>query len=89
MSSKVLQGYLTEAQAARELGRTVRALRHWRTHRRGPPYTPVGGTVGGKDQDGKKKRAGTILYRRESLLRWLEHQEVHPVRERDHRRARS
>jgi hypothetical protein len=64
---KLLDGYLTEEEVAQQLGRTVRALMHWRRHGKGPPYVKMGYTV---------------LYRAEAVRRWLEAQEVNPVRAR-------
>jgi DNA-binding transcriptional MerR regulator len=65
----LLAGYLTESEAAAELGRTARTLAYWRKRRIGPAFTQIAGK-------------GQVLYRREAILRWLEQQEVQPVRTR-------
>jgi uncharacterized membrane protein len=73
--SQLLENYLTEAEAAAELGRTARTLAYWRSRRIGPAFTQIAGK-------------GQVLYRRDSLVRWLHSQEVDPVRTtRSRRRA--
>jgi hypothetical protein len=66
----LLDEYLTEEEAAAELRRSKRTLSLWRTARTGPPFIKIAGIN------------GQVLYRRSSVLRWLEQQEVQPVRER-------
>ena len=61
---KLMQGYLTEEQLASELDRSVRTLKYWRKHRRGPPWTQIGYSV---------------LYRRDSVVHWLQQQEIVPA----------
>jgi hypothetical protein len=61
----VLDGYMSEAALAAELGRTVRTLQAWRKDQKGPPWTQVGWTV---------------LYAETSVRRWLKQQERHPAR---------
>ncbi len=56
----LLDGYLTEAQCAAELGGSRRTLQRWHRLRQGPPRTLVG-----------KK----IRYRRASVAAWLLEQE--------------
>jgi helix-turn-helix protein len=52
----LLDGFLTEEQAARELRRNSRTLRRWRDLREGPPWVRLGRQV---------------LYRREAVRAWL------------------
>jgi phage terminase Nu1 subunit (DNA packaging protein) len=54
-------GLLTEQQLAAIAGVDVRTVQNWRTARTGPPFTRFGRTV---------------VYHRESLLRWLKEREV-------------
>jgi len=65
--SRVLADYLTEAELSAQIDRTLRTLRYWRKHRRGPPWTAIGSSV---------------IYRRESVRKWLLDQEHQPVRPR-------
>ena len=39
--SKLLEGYLSEAEMAAEINRGVRTLQRWRTLQIGPPYTLI------------------------------------------------
>ena len=60
-TSSLLQGdYLEKAELARELGKSMRTLDRWHTLRIGPPRVVIG---------------RTILYRRQSVLEWLESRE--------------
>jgi hypothetical protein len=52
----VLEGYMTEAQLAEQLGRSVRTLARWRSLDEGPPVTRIG---------------REILYRKSSVAAWL------------------
>jgi hypothetical protein len=65
--TKLLDGYLTEAEAAQELAKGVRTLQIWRAQRTGPAWTKIG---------------KTILYNRDAILAWLKSQEQQPVRQR-------
>jgi hypothetical protein len=56
----LLSDYLTEDQAAVELGCCIRTLRRWRDLSEGPAITRLGRRV---------------LYRRSTLLAWLEARE--------------
>jgi hypothetical protein len=49
-------GYLTEGEAAAQLGVAARTLRLWRQQRQGPPFLRLG---------------QRILYRREAITEWL------------------
>ena len=60
----ILSDFFTKKQLATELGREVRTLDRWDTLGMGPPRTRVGRKV---------------LYRRTSILKWLEAQERHQV----------
>jgi hypothetical protein len=44
-SQRLLADYLSEKRFAREIGHTVRAVRSWRSQRRGPPFTKIGKAV--------------------------------------------
>jgi helix-turn-helix protein len=57
---RLLDGYLTEKELARELQRTMRTLREWRHDKYGPPATIIGRTP---------------YYARASVLKWMENQE--------------
>ena len=54
---------LTEAEVSELLGRTLRCIREWHRRRIGPPRITF---------------QRTILYRRSSLMRWLERFESKP-----------
>lgn len=57
----LLQEWISRAELAQELGVCVETLRRWADARRGPAFV----------------RAGRkILYRRSSVLKWLEEQET-------------
>lgn len=55
-TNPLLDGFLTEDECARELGRNPRTLRRWRDLRQGPPVTKLGRQT---------------LYRREAVRAWL------------------
>lgn len=55
--SGVLDGYMTQAELAKELGRSLKTLTRWRTMKKGPPFIRMG---------------PDILYPREGVKRWLE-----------------
>lgn len=57
----VLDGFLSRAELAQELGVSPGTLTDWQTQRRGPPFVKMGRRV---------------LYRREAVRRWLREQEV-------------
>jgi hypothetical protein len=67
MTANILADFLTEAQCAKMLGRTVRTLRIWRTQGTGPAYTRIG---------------AEIRYRVDAIREWLIAREVKPVRAR-------
>jgi len=58
--SSILDDYALPAQLAKELGICVKTLERWRAVGHGPPITKIG---------------RTILYRRASVVKWLEAQE--------------
>jgi hypothetical protein len=60
----VLNGYLSEADTAAQIGKGIRILQRWRRTHTGPPYTNIGKTV---------------WYRRDTLQAWLLSQERHPL----------
>lgn len=57
---KLLQGWISRTDLARELGVCEETLRRWADARRGPPFVKAG---------------RKILYRRSTVLEWLEKQE--------------
>jgi hypothetical protein len=63
--STLLQDYLSENDLAAELNKTVRTIQLWRSRREGPPWVRIGKTP---------------VYHRAAVLRWLEQQQVEPVR---------
>jgi len=63
----MIEGYLTELQAATTLARTTRTLRIWRSKGLGPAYSRVGRNV---------------VYRDDAIREWLMRNEVQPVRSR-------
>ena len=65
----LLQGWISRSDLAQELGVCEETLRRWADARRGPAFVKAG---------------RKILYRRTSVLEWLETQEV-----REPRRSRS
>jgi helix-turn-helix protein len=65
--SNLLENYLTEPALAAELGKGLRTLQLWRARRVGPPWT---------------KNGNRVLYPKDGVLRWLEKQQVEPVRQR-------
>ena len=56
----LLQGWISRTDLARELGVCEETLRRWADARRGPPFVKAG---------------RKILYRRATVLDWLERQE--------------
>lgn len=65
MNANVLADFLTEAQCAKVLGRTIRTLRTYRRKGTGPAYTHIGAQV---------------RYRVEAIREWLVSNEVKPAR---------
>ena len=65
----LLEDYLTRDQLASELHVTPRTVARWQDQPNGIPYVEMG---------------GRILYRRQSILAWIESRERHP----NQRRAR-
>ena len=61
----LLTEYLTKAELAAELRRSVRSIDRWLLTGDGPPSIRIGNTT---------------LYRRESVLAWLRSRETAPVR---------
>jgi hypothetical protein len=66
-----LEDYFTEEQLAAALGKTVRALRDWRTRRYGPPWAKIGETV---------------IYHKPKTRQWLQEIEQQPLRPMGRRR---
>ena len=56
----LLEGWISRAELARELGISVDTLARWETSRCGPPLARIGRCV---------------FYRREAVLEWLESRE--------------
>ena len=63
----MLDEWLTEEQAAREIDKTIRTLRQWRRRRTGPPYAHFG---------------KTIRYHRPTFEQYFKSIQVMPARER-------
>ena len=63
MSTPLLQDYLTREELAGELRVTPRTIIRWQDQADGLPYVEMGGRV---------------LYRRQSILAWLESRERKP-----------
>ena len=55
-NAPILEGYLTEAELAKELGRSIRTIARWRSIGEGPPWVVLGRQV---------------LYRKTSVTAWL------------------
>jgi hypothetical protein len=70
----LLAGYLTEPEAAAELGLMPRTLRKYRDQGTGPAYVVIGRCA---------------RYPRDGLLEWINSKIVSPVRERKPARRRS
>jgi hypothetical protein len=69
----MLSEWMSEAEAAAEIAKTVRTLRQWRRRRTGPPYAHFGRTV---------------RYHRPTFIKYFESIQVMPLRERSrHPRA--
>lgn len=64
--ANITENYLTDSQTAGELRVTTRTLARWRAERCGPAWLRVGRRV---------------MYRRESIERWLLNREQIPVRD--------
>jgi hypothetical protein len=60
-------GFITEAEQAKRIGKTIRTLQLWRKQGIGPAWTKAGNTV---------------LYGENSAADWLKANEQTPVRER-------
>ena len=56
--------FLTPKQVAERYGAKVTALSNWRFHKKGPPYTKVGGKV---------------LYPLDELIEWEKKQTIKPT----------
>jgi hypothetical protein len=69
-----LEEWLTEAETAAEIGKTVRTLRQWRRKGLGPPYALFGRTV---------------KYNRSVLIEYYKSQQVIPAQTRKRREPRS
>jgi helix-turn-helix protein len=67
---QIFSDYFLEDELAAELDVSVRTLRLWRHHRRGPPWTKVGAKT---------------VYRRTAFFDWLKAAEQQPVRSRHSR----
>lgn len=65
MTQNLLSDYYTTAELAQELGISVRTLHRWSGARIGPPQTSIGQKV---------------LYKRSSVIAWLEARERAQVR---------
>jgi len=63
----MLDEWMSEAEAAAEINKTVRTLRQWRRRRTGPPYAHFGRTV---------------KYHRPTFVEYFKSIQVMPVRER-------
>ncbi|MFC3118935.1 helix-turn-helix transcriptional regulator [Jhaorihella thermophila] len=63
--TRLLDGWFSREELARELGVSVDTLARWETRRIGPPNVRVGRRV---------------IYRRAAVLAWLEAQERRPVK---------
>lgn len=61
--SALLQDYMTRDQLAAELNVTPRTIIRWQQQPDGLPYVEM---------------VGRILYRRQSILAWIESRERHP-----------
>ena len=64
-TNRLLAGYLSEKELARELRLSTRTIFRWRNLRQGPPYTMVGRTP---------------MYRLDSAIAWLRARETQAVR---------
>jgi len=62
-----LEDWMTEAEAAAEVKKTVRTLRQWRKRREGPPYAFFGRTV---------------RYHRPTFAEFFKASQIQPVRTR-------
>jgi hypothetical protein len=73
-TNKLLNGYLTEPELARELKRSERTLIRWRVEREGPPVTFVGRTP---------------MYRLDSAIAWLRGRETRAIRRSNQRKMKA
>ena len=64
---KLLNDWLTEREAAVEVGKALRTIRQWRKVGKGPPYARFGRTV---------------KYRKSALTEYYRSSEINPARER-------
>jgi phage terminase Nu1 subunit (DNA packaging protein) len=71
---RFLGEYLTEAQLAAELGRSVRHIKRWRSVGLGPPFTRIGRSA---------------VYRIEAVRAWIESREREMPRGSSHRLSSS
>jgi hypothetical protein len=67
MSDTSLDEWMSEAEAAAEVKKTVRTLRDWRKRREGPPYAYFGRTV---------------RYHRPTFVEFFKANQIMPVRKR-------
>jgi hypothetical protein len=67
MAKPQIPGFKTEHEKAEELGVGLRALRYWRSQRRGPPWAKIGKAV---------------IYPDDGCAAWLRAQIQEPVRSR-------
>ena len=63
---QLLDGYVSEREAAPELKKCQRTMQRWRRQGIGPPWTKIG---------------NRIYYRVDAVKRWLREQEVEPPRQ--------
>jgi hypothetical protein len=63
----ILEGYLSEADLAKQLNKTERTLQIWRQRREGPAWTKIGKSV---------------FYGIDAVRSWLKSQEQQPIRQR-------
>jgi hypothetical protein len=66
-SMSILAGYISEADLAAQLNKSVRTLQIWRQQRKGPPWIQIG---------------QTIHYPEDGTRAWLKTLEQQPVRSR-------
>jgi hypothetical protein len=64
MQEQILDGYVLEAEAARQIRRTTRTLKRWRAKRQGPPFVLA---------------FGRIYYHVPTMRDWLFKQQIDPV----------
>ena len=71
-AAAILSDYLSEAEVAKQLGKSPRTLGRWRMLRIGPPPTMIG---------------REIFYRIDAIHEWLKSRETKMVRERSRKVA--